>query len=293
MKPSLHSMVWDILTQNLTAAESEWLSERRSLPAMELMTAFVATPRFVAKRKVNIEAQQLLKMQGLHAGFSVKDWEMSRLARVWLLGCLDASKRDEFVHHIETLFDTAEMNELVALYSALPALAYPDHWVFRATDAVRSNMGIVFDAIALNNPYPAVNFTEQAWNQMVLKTIFNDKPLHFIHGLTERANEKLAVTLSDFAHERWAAGRQVAPQVWRLVIPFMQASLMNDMEHLFQSDTPFDREAAALVCHHTDYAPAKALGSQYSEFEARIQTGSLSWTHLEFLDLNTYHVSKP
>ena len=55
---------------------------------------------------------------------------------------------------IRDRFDTAEMNELVALYSALPVLAYPEQWLFRATDAVRSNMGVVYEAIALGNPYP-------------------------------------------------------------------------------------------------------------------------------------------
>ncbi len=169
---------------------------------MDLMTAFVAVPRFIARKHLRVKT-----VQADTATQFVMRWSTVRAARVWLLTCLDASDRSTYVSHIETLFDTAEMQELVALYSALPFLAYPDAWLFRATEAVRSNVGDVFDALVMDNPYPARNFDESAWNQMVLKVIFSDKPIHRIVGLAERANAALARMLSDFAHERWAAGR--------------------------------------------------------------------------------------
>ncbi|MEZ4901297.1 MAG: EboA domain-containing protein [Spirosomataceae bacterium] len=196
-------------------------------------------------------------MNEILPGFSVEQWSFVRLARVWLLDCLDDADKEAYLRHIETLFDTAEMNELVALYSALPLLAYPEQWLFRATDAVRSNMGVVFDALALRNPYPRQYFSELAWNQLVLKAIFNDKPIHHIVGLEERNNEKLVLTLSDFAHERWAAGRIVAPQVWRLISNFLNDSLLTDIMHLFASSSEYDKQAAALTCYHSNYAPAK------------------------------------
>ncbi len=284
MKRPVYAALWEVLADNLTSAECEWLKESSVLPALELMTAFVAVPRYIARREVNLDARAQLELQETQQGFSVFDWDLIRLSRVWLLGQLDASSRADFVHHLETLFDTAEMNELVALYSALPVLPYPEQWLFRATEAVRSNMGVVFDAIALRNPYPSANFNEQAWNQLVLKAIFNDKPIHLVYGLDERVNEKLARTLSDFAHERWAAGRQVPPQVWRLVVPFMDAGFLQDMEHLFHSDRAQDGEAAALACYHSGYEPAKALADRFTVLQNRIQNGELTWTNLEFLD---------
>src|SRR5690606_31622545 len=93
-------------------------------------------------------------------GFSVANWSLVRLARVWMLSLFDDAKEQQYAHHIRTLFDTAEMNELVALYSALPLLSYPERWLATATDAVRSNIGLVLDAIALQNPYPAKFFNE-------------------------------------------------------------------------------------------------------------------------------------
>lgn len=288
MSHLIDKTLWEIISQNTSDTESEWLTEKGKASPIELMTAFVSSPRFLSKKIVNVEVEEEKTLTDAIAGFSVNGWSLVRLARVWLLTQLDETEKETFIKNIETLFDTAEMNELVALYSALPVLAYPEQWLFRATDAVRSNMGFVFDAIALHNPFPAKYFSELAWNQLVLKTIFNDKPVHFITGLEERENANLALILSDFAHERWAAGRSVAPNVWRLVSKFMNEPLLSDMKHLFESRQTQNQEAAALACSDSDYAPAQALLSSYPEFEKSIDEGALTWSNLEFTDLNTY-----
>lgn len=277
-----------ILQDHLSTQEWRWFEEQLVKQEVELMTSFVATPRFVQRKPIHPSSEQSLQLANSITGFSVEGWDSVRLVRVALLTRFDSSDETHYIDQITTLFDTAEMNELVALYSALPLLAYPQQWLFRATDAVRSNIGFVLDAIALQNPYPATYFSEAAWNQLVLKAIFNDKPIHLIIGLEARTNEKLAVTLSDFAHERWAAGRSVAPQVWRLIVPFVNDSFTEDLKQLFTSDKPFNKAAAALVCFHTDFAEAKALLADYPELNAQIATGSLSWSNLEFDEINTY-----
>lgn len=276
--------LWEILLANTSEEEANWLSNKSSLAPLELMTAFVAVPRFLKKKEIILSDELEKDLSIIYKSFSVRNWTLHRLARVWLLTQLVAADKDNYVQHIETLFDTAEINEFVALYSALPILPEPKQWLFKATDAVRSNMGLVFDAIALNNPYPATYFTELAWNQLVLKTIFNDKQINLICGLDERANEKLAWTLSDFAHERWAAGRQVPPQVWRLVVNFVNDSLLEDIQHLFNSSNLANRQAAALVCAQTSYPAANQLLTQYPELQKEIQNKHLSWANLEFAD---------
>ncbi|WP_051349919.1 EboA domain-containing protein [Dyadobacter alkalitolerans] len=281
MSDIIKQNLWDIIVLNTSESEAEWLQNRAASSRMDLMTAFVAAPRFLSKKIISINQDQQFALNAEIPGFSVEGWSLVRLARVWLLTQLDPSDKEEYVKNIETLFDTAEMNELVALYAALPVLSYPDQWLFRATDAVRSNMGFVFDAIALYNPYPEKHFSELAWNQLVLKTIFNDKPIHFIEGLDNRANEKLAMTLSDFAHERWVAGRSVPAQVWRLAGRFMNTTLLADMQHLFDSEHVDDRKAAALACNDSSLAPAHYLLAKYIDLEKSVKSGALTWADLE------------
>lgn len=286
MSDIIKQKIWEIIASNTSASEAEWLQQKGSLPRsvatpIDLMTAFVAAPRFLSKKIIHTSDAEKAALNLEIPGFSVEGWSLVRLSRVWLLTQLDSSSREEYTKNIETLFDTAEMNELVALYSALPLLSYPDQWLFRATDAVRSNMGFVFDAIALHNPFPEKYFSELAWNQLVLKTIFNDKPIHFIEGLGNRSNEKLAVTLSDFAHERWAAGRSVPAQVWRLTGKYLTPALLADMQHLFDSEKEEDRQAAALACGEASLPAAKYLLAKYTDLEKSVKSGALTWADLE------------
>ena len=286
MSDIIKQKIWEIIASNTSASEAEWLQQKGSLPRsvatpIDLMTAFVAAPRFLSKKIIHTSDAEKAALNLEIPGFSVEGWSLVRLSRVWLLTQLDSSNKEEYTKNIETLFDTAEMNELVALYSALPLLSYPDQWLFRATDAVRSNMGFVFDAIALHNPFPEKYFSELAWNQLVLKTIFNDKPIHFIEGLGNRSNEKLAVTLSDFAHERWAAGRSVPAQVWRLTGKYLTPALLADMQHLFDSEKEEDRQAAALACGEASLPAAKYLLAKYTDLEKSVKSGALTWADLE------------
>lgn len=281
MSDFIHNKLWELVSLNTTPAEADWLQEKGSSATLDLMTAFVASPRFLSKKIIQSDPDISWALNAEVPGFSPEGWSFVRLSRVWLLTNLDSADKSDYIKNIETLFDTAEMNELVALYSALPLLLYPDQWLFRATDAVRSNMGFVFDAIALHNPYPEKYFSEAAWNQLVLKTIFNDKPINLIEGLHNRANANLANTLSDFAHERWAAGRSVGAQVWRLVTPFLNDSLTDDLRHLFESGIQENREAAAIAAFESNFPAAKNLLSQFPELEKSVSSGELTWANLE------------
>lgn len=209
-----------------TETESIWIAEQKALNGKSLAVAFVKAPRFISKALIEVG--------------DFKGWTLDQVVRVDLLTQLDEA-------NVDLLFETAEMQEAVALTRSLPYLTNPVNFLLRATDAVRSNMGPVFDAIAFGNTYPKDYFSEAAWNQLVLKCIFNDKAIHQIIGLDERANQELANTLSDFAHERWSAGRRVPSQVWRLVPKFMNNTLHADVDKLAQSENPRDVLAANLV----------------------------------------------
>jgi hypothetical protein len=178
---------------------------------------------------------------------------------LWLLLHINASDKGKYIHTIENLFLAAEMHEQVALYSSLPVLAYPEDWRKRCAEGIRSNIGDVLLSIMCHNPYPSEQLDDAAWNQMVLKAFFTEKPVHQIIGLDERANKELSVILSDYAHERWAAHRIVNPLLWRCVGAFIDEKLYPDMERVAASENNLDCEAAVLVCRKTSYLPAREL----------------------------------
>lgn len=241
---------------------------------------FSAVPRYLGKEPIHFSSQDLEKADELRKGFNPSAWTVDRTARIWLLFDLPHEDADTFVQKIEMLFDTADMGELVALYSSLPLLPYPKRFVKRAAEGVRTNMTDVFDAIALDNPYPADYLDQGAWNQMVLKAAFMDRPIHRIYGLEQRANPELAQIISDYAHERWAAGRVVSPEFWRPVGPFVDAGILQDIRRLFQSENPLQRAAAALVCRDSLSEEAQGLLDQHPALKDKIERGVISWEQL-------------
>ncbi len=262
---TLRLVLGEILAEQLPQAGRQWLDTKVNLTnPVSIQTAFVAAPRFTGKQPVSLSPERRQQMAELRSHFSLLAWPLDRVTRLYLLLHLPLDQKELFIQSIETLFETAEMNELVALYASLPVLPYPEAWVFRATEAVRSNMGLVFDSLALGNPYPAEQFSELAWNQLVMKTIFNDKSVGGIIGLQERSNPALARILVDFAHERWAAGRYVPARAWQVVVPFVNESMLADIRHLFHSNRAIDREAAYLICTETDFPPAQQLLQEYT-----------------------------
>ncbi|MCP9762105.1 EboA domain-containing protein [Lacihabitans soyangensis] len=267
----LKDNLFEIIKVNASQKEQDWIETKANGSLQSMQTAFVATPRFISKTPVNSD----ITLRGI----SFETWTLDRLVRAYFLVCLDNSDIEIYIKTLNTLFETAENNEAVALISSLALLENPESWLLRATDAVRTNIGVVFDAIAFDNPYAKTYFSELAWNQLVLKCIFNDKPIHKIQGLDERPNKELAISISNLAHERWAAGRTIPPQAWRLVTNFLDEIILEDIKKLFASTNDNDQLAAALVCKNSEFPLAKSELIKHIELDEKAK--NLSWSALE------------
>lgn len=288
----MNNLLAHIIEINASEKELKWLDAQNIKDNKALQKTFVLTPRFISKKEVEIVLQKPVATKpkygtpktippNRNADCTERQiWTLDRVVRVLLLTNIQNKSEQEYCQTIETLFETAEINEAVALYTALPYLQYPEKWLYRATEAVRSNMGPVFDAIAFHNPYPAKNFSEAAWNQLILKCIFNDKPINLISGLNERANQVLANILSDFAHERWAAHRTIPPQAWRLVSKFITPTILEDINKLFDSENIQNQQAATLVCQESNNQSAKEL-LIIKQVDLAFDITQLTWKDLE------------
>src|SRR3954447_22727600 len=279
----IENLFAEIIKQNVSEDAWNWVKERSALlnkdaNATQLNVAFTAVSRKMEKKILEISPEQSKKIAALLPGFSIGGWTTDRLSRVWLLINLTSAAKENYIRMIEEFFKAAEMNELVALYSSLPLLAYPEAWKFRCTEGIRSNIGSVLEAIMYENPYPSKYLDEPAWNQMVLKAFFTEKNVERITGLDQRANKKLASILFDYAHERWAAHRQVNPQLWRLVGKFIDENNFTDIQKLFQEGNPSEKKAAALALSESDFTLAKNLLNQTTNLKNAIQEKTLTWS---------------
>src|SRR4051812_35433369 len=182
-----------------------------------LAIAFGLAPRKLGKGDLTLDEVQLARARDLAPGLDPRRWTIDQTARARLVLALPSGDAAAWLATLDRLFAAAGLDELVALYQALPLLPHGEALAPRAAEGVRSSMRAVFDAVAIDNPFPAARFAEPAWNQMVLKCLFVGSPLARVVGLDGRANPRLTRMLCDYAHERWAAKRAVTPELWRPV----------------------------------------------------------------------------
>lgn len=277
-----------------TDALQQWLADRRpGEPAAWLQECIAALTGGggdrVLYRSVSLAARRLGKLplalnaaeralaQALRPGWDPSAWTLDQAARV-LLVLVASSGDDGVVRQLDQLCATADVDELVAFYRGLPLYPQAQRHRARAAEGIRSNMKVVFEAVAHGNPYPAEQLAEPAWNQMVLKALFVGSTLDRVVGLDVRANPRLARMLGDYAHERWAAGRSVSPELWRCVGPFATGPLLDDLARVLGSGTPPERAAAMLALRSAPGADASPLLERHADLRDVVAARGIDWT---------------
>ena len=137
-----NKLLLEIIKTNLTGEGLNWLEAWKASPDQlnSIGKTFVMAPRKTGKAIIQLSDSQLASLK--EAGLAyIAQWSIDRLCRVWLLSNLPATDQDKLYAAINQLFLSAEMNEAVALYSALPFLAFPEIWVMRCAEGIRSNIG--------------------------------------------------------------------------------------------------------------------------------------------------------
>ena len=257
------ALLHEWLERRLDAPARTWLDE--SVAAVEAATTdrdlyrcVSLVSRKLGKAPLALDDVELSQAGETRANWDPSLWTVDQAARVRLLLAASADV-DTFVRRLDQLCATADVDELVAFYRGLPLYPDPPRHRMRAAEGLRSNMLSVFDAVAQRNPYAAEQLSQEAWNQMVLKALFVGSTLDGVVGLDERANADLARMLGDYAHERWAAGRPVSPELWRCVGPFATGALIDDLAKVRDSGTPPERAAVEAALRRCTDPRAQAL----------------------------------
>ncbi|MEM8508373.1 MAG: EboA domain-containing protein [Bacteroidota bacterium] len=269
----------NIVKQYFETADEEWLLDKitrvvREKSSRELFMSFSLSGSKLKdkERQWNLESNEVIPQFLVERGATELE-----VGRITLLAMAIESDSKFFVSKVQQLLQITDSKELVTILKYLVLLPESEKFKNAAVEALRTNISDVFDAIALNNPYPADYFNEQQWNQMYLKAAFMQRDLSKISGTDSRANKELARIISDYAHERWAASREIDPKIWRPVSNFLEGALLDDVKRLFESDNPSENGAAALVCHHSALEEAKTLLQEYPQHKLAIEQQRLTW----------------
>jgi hypothetical protein len=233
-------------------------------------------PRRLGREDLALTADDLKAAKAARRGWDPRGWSVDDAARILLL-CRADGDDEQFAARFTDLCRSADVAEAVALYRGLPLYPAPERLEAQAAEGVRSNMRAMFEAVAHHSPYPREQFDENRWNQMVVKALFIGSTLHPMQGLDARANPALARILCDYAHERWAAGRQITPELWRCVGPYASGAALDDLRRVVETGTEVERKAAGLALSASDDPAAQQLLASMPEIATDIVGGRLTW----------------
>ena len=180
-------------------------------------------PRKLGKADLQPSQVELQAAQTLRQGLDPTEWSVDQTARIAFTLAFYQGDEAGFVQHVAMLIDTSEINELLAIFRGFALFPHPEALEPKAREAIRSTMRPVYEAMSHRNPYPFEFFDEAAWNQMIVKAFFLDSSIWQIQGVDERYNADLSEILISLVQERWAAGRFIAPEIWRCAVPHANA----------------------------------------------------------------------
>ena len=217
----------NLVEAKLSAIELDWLAQKTAIlsdpQTIEKFPIFFSlVSRFISKDIPKWDMKEQIQMEHLYPGFSTSFWTKQEMARVILMITLDVSKNKQI---LESFFEAAEMQELIAFFKGLYLLENAEEFTNIVEEGIRTNMVNVFDSFASGNPFAKRYLKEWAWNQLVLKALFLQRPLYTIQDIDAGKNKKLADMLQDYVKERWSAKRDVSPEIWRMIQGYLREDI--------------------------------------------------------------------
>ena len=233
-----------LVNTKFTEKELTWIDAKSAIvtsieTSHKFNVFFSLVVRFISNDISEWNSIEIEIIESIYPGFSKSVWSKQDFARARLMIALDKNVNESVLF---SFFEIAEMKEQVALYKGLFLLENASTFTSQVAEGIRTNMANVFDAIASGNPFAYTYLDEDAWNQLVLKSFFMERKLYPIQYIDEGKNENLANMLQDYVKERWAAKRQISPEVWRMINGYLRV----DVKHILLERNFEDVEKKAI-----------------------------------------------
>ena len=176
----------------------------------------------MARRKVGAEvlsSVEPLKLQDSDEEIDLSAWNVSDLARVLLVLHACRCHPHDALDLVKSTYHLGDEAERAAIIKAMALFPSAVELLPLASEVGRTNSLILLSALALNNPYPCLFFSEAQFNQLVLKCLFTKLGIADMYGLQKRANADLSLSCEYYTQERLNADRDVPRDIWLALAP--------------------------------------------------------------------------
>ncbi len=283
------------IKERTNTSDFDWLKTRLQLlktdySDRDLYITLGLIPRKLSRDDLQLSEEEILVAQrDCGRSWDPSDWSIDAAARCLVICTLQQLHPEQFEDRYSELCKTAELNEAIAFYRCTAILPKGDTLDNVIGSGLRTHIAAIFQGIAYRNPYPKLNFSQNRWNHMILKALFIDSQLWPIQGIDERSNSELAIILCDYAHERWAAHRDVTPELWRCVGPYAHGPMLADLLSVLEDSNALNQQAALLALLACPKADHEALQAAHPIWAQKADNGSLNW---DFIG-RQFSLSKP
>ena len=260
-----------------------WLDQKLQMikSDQEFFISFALVNKKIPRDLVQPTLEQVKNFHRINSEFTIENWTLDQLCRLSLLMNYPLLN----LQNLTKLISVADTQEQITIYKSIFYLKNASQYTPLVVDGIRTNITGIFDAITLKNLYPAKYFSQDQWNQMVLKAIFMERPVYQIEGIDHRKNEKLAIILFDYARERWAASRRVTPELWRMMLGYLTIDQFLEMKkQMGESIKPHQEAMLKLIKESNLNNSQQWLNMQSVQLENK----NISWDEIgiDFLNKN-------
>jgi hypothetical protein len=226
----------------------------------DFFISFALINKKIPRGHLQLSLSQLQIIQLKYPEFNIENWTLDQLCRFSLLMYYPLLS----VESLTKLISVADTREQISIFKSIPYLENASHFAPIVVNGIRTNIVDVFDAITLKNPYPASYFSQDEWNQMILKAVFMERPIYQIKDIDQRKNEKLAHILFDYARE-----------LWRMISGYITEKLFVEMIKKMAEGNAQDQKAMLKLIQESNLDAAKKwLNSQSTQIEP------ISWNQI-------------
>lgn len=278
----------NLICRQLNDSPLQWFQEQDSIieekrnNSYEFDISFGLVSRKVGKADLILSSDDLSAAKNLRTNFNPSNWSIDTAIRVYLLLRYSENNEENFIIKFKELYKFADGQESIALFCGLPLFVPSTELTNIVTNALRTNVRSEFESIAHYNPYPFEQFDCNAWNNLVLKSLFIGVMLNPILGLDNRLNIKLARILKDYANERWAAKRFVSPELWRCLGPVADHTFIADLKYVLINGLEIEKKAVALsLVQCRDKKIKDRLDQYFNKYSKDIKEGIINWDFIQ------------